>query len=58
VNLIVCHNHPSGILQASDADKQITRKLKEAGKMLDVNVLDHLIVTNNGYLSFADEGIL
>ncbi len=58
VNLILCHNHPSGILQASDADKQITRKLKEAGKMLDVNVIDHLIVTNNGYLSFADEGIL
>ena len=58
VNLILCHNHPSGILQASDADKQITRKLKEAGKMLDVNVIDHLIVTNNGYLIFADEGIL
>ena len=58
VNLILCHNHPSGILQASDADKQITRKLKEAGKMLDVNVIDHLIVTSNGYLSFADEGIL
>lgn len=58
VNLILCHNHPSGILQASDADKQITRKLKEAGKMLDVNVIDHLIVTSNGYLSFADDGIL
>ena len=58
VNLILCHNHPSGILQASDADKQITRKLKEAGKMLDVNVIDHLIVTSNGYLSFADESIL
>ena len=58
VNLILCHNHPSGILQASDADKQITKKLKEAGKMLDVNVLDHLIITNNGYLSFADDGIL
>ncbi|WP_026976983.1 RadC family protein [Flavobacterium tegetincola] len=58
VNLILCHNHPSGILQASEADKQITRKLKEAGKMLDVNVIDHLIVTQNGYLSFADDGIL
>ena len=58
VNLILCHNHPSGILQASDADKQITRKLKEAGKMLDVNVIDHLIVTSNGYLSFADDGLL
>ena len=58
VNLILCHNHPSGILQASEADKQITRKLKEAGKLLDVNVIDHLIVTQNGYLSFADDGIL
>lgn len=58
VNLILCHNHPSGILQASEADKQITRKLKDAGKMLDVNVIDHLIVTNSGYLSFADDGIL
>jgi DNA repair protein RadC len=58
VNLILCHNHPSGILQASDADRQITKKLKEAGKMLDINVIDHLIVTNTGYLSFADDGIL
>jgi len=58
VNIILCHNHPSGILQASDADKQITRKLKEAGKMLDINVLDHLIVTNSGYISFADDGIM
>lgn len=58
VNIILCHNHPSGILQASDADKQITKKLKEAGRMLDINVLDHLIITNYSYLSFADEGIL
>lgn len=58
VNLIICHNHPSGILQASDPDKQITKKLKEAGKMLEINILDHLIVTSSGYLSFADEGLL
>lgn len=58
VSIILCHNHPSGILQASDADKQITRKLKEAGKMLDINVLDHLIITESSYFSFADEGIL
>jgi DNA repair protein RadC len=58
VNLILCHNHPSGILQASDPDRQITRKMKEAGKMLEINIIDHLIITSNGYLSFADEGIL
>lgn len=58
VNIILCHNHPSGILQASDADKQITRKLKDAGKMLDINVLDHVIVTSSGYISFADEGLM
>jgi DNA repair protein RadC len=58
VNLILCHNHPSGILQASDADKQITRKLREAGKILDINIIDHLIITNSSYLSFADEGML
>lgn len=57
-SLILCHNHPSGVLQASDADKQITRKLKEAGKQLDVLVLDHVIVTETSYFSFADEGIL
>ncbi|RZJ99899.1 MAG: DNA repair protein RadC [Flavobacterium sp.] len=55
--IILSHNHPSGVLQASDADKQITRKLKDAGKNLDINVLDHIIITENGYLSFMDEGI-
>jgi DNA repair protein RadC len=58
VSLILCHNHPSGILQASDPDRHITRKMKEAGKMLEINIIDHLIITSNGYLSFADEGIL
>lgn len=57
-SIILCHNHPSGVLQASDADKQITRKLKEAGKQLDILVLDHVIVTEKSYFSFADEGIL
>lgn len=57
-SIILTHNHPSGILQASDADKQITRKLKEAGKSLDIAVLDHIIVAENGYFSFSDEGIL
>lgn len=55
--LILCHNHPSGNLTPSDADKQITRKLKMAGDSLDVKVLDHLIVTETKYFSFADEGI-
>ncbi|MFL9831870.1 DNA repair protein RadC [Flavobacterium sp. ST-87] len=55
--LILCHNHPSGALLPSDADKQITRKLKLAGDSLDVKVLDHLIVTETKYYSFVDEGI-
>ena len=55
--LILCHNHPSGTLIPSDADKQITRKLKLAGDTLEIKVLDHLIVTETGYYSFADEGI-
>ena len=57
-SVILIHNHPSGKLQASDADKQITRKLIEAGKHLDILVLDHIIVTEKSYFSFADEGIL
>lgn len=55
--LILCHNHPSGALTPSDADKQITRKLKLAGDSLEIKVLDHLIVTETNYFSFVDEGI-
>ena len=55
--LILCHNHPSGNLQPSDADKEITKKLKLAGESLDVKVLDHLIITESKYYSFVDEGI-
>ena len=55
--IILSHNHPSGVLIASDADKQITKKLREAGKNLDIDVLDHVIVTEKGYYSFRDEGI-
>ncbi|MFC0776822.1 DNA repair protein RadC [Flavobacterium sp. HJSW_4] len=55
--LILCHNHPSGSLIPSDADKQITRKIREAGNKLDVKVLDHLIITESKYYSFVDEGI-
>jgi DNA repair protein RadC len=58
VALIVCHNHPSGKLQASHADKQLTQKIKSAGETLDIKLLDHLIITEKSYFSFADEGIL
>ena len=58
VSVILVHNHPSGTLVASEADKQITRKIKLAGESLDIKVLDHLIVTETNYFSFADEGIL
>ncbi|MES2813078.1 MAG: DNA repair protein RadC [Bacteroidota bacterium] len=57
-SIILTHNHPSGKLQASDADKQITKKIKEAGKCLDISVLDHIIITEKSYFSFADENIL
>jgi len=56
-SLILTHNHPSGKLQASDPDKEITRKLKLAGQQLDIIVLDHIIMTETGYYSFNDEGI-
>jgi len=56
-SLILCHNHPSGNLAPSDADKQITKKLKLAGDSLDVKVLDHLIITETKYYSFVDKGI-
>jgi len=56
-SIILTHNHPSGKLVASDADKEITQKLKMAGKQLDIIVIDHIIITENGYYSFQDEGI-
>jgi DNA repair protein RadC len=58
VSLILCHNHPSGNLSPSRADEELTRKIKEAGKWLDIQVLDHLILTAEDYYSFADEGLL
>ncbi len=57
-SIILVHNHPSGNLTPSQADLQLTRKLKEAGKSLDLPVLDHLIFTDHAYYSFADEGVL
>ncbi|ARV09204.1 hypothetical protein BTO05_05950 [Winogradskyella sp. PC-19] len=56
--LILCHNHPSGTLKASQADIDITKKLKVAALSLDIKVLDHIIVTEKAYFSFADENIL
>ncbi|RZN80250.1 MAG: JAB domain-containing protein [Winogradskyella sp.] len=56
--LVLCHNHPSGTLKPSEADKKITQKLKTAALSLDIKVLDHLIVTEKAYFSFADENIL
>ena len=56
--LIACHNHPSGTLKISEADKQITDKIKTAGISLDIKLLDHLIITEKNYTSFADDGIL
>ncbi len=57
-SIILSHNHPSGNVQPSEADRQITKKIAEAGKLMDIPVLDHVIVTENGYFSFADAGIL
>ena len=56
--IILAHNHPAGHLTPSQADKDLTQKLKEAGRFLDVPILDHLIVSDRTYLSFADEGLL
>lgn len=56
--MILVHNHPSGALQASEPDRQITKQMQQAGQSLSVNILDHVIVTEKAYLSFADEGML
>lgn len=58
ISLILCHNHPSGSLKPSKADEELTQKIKEAARFFDIKVLDHIIVSEDGYYSFADEGIL
>ncbi|HPE83644.1 MAG: DNA repair protein RadC [Aequorivita sp.] len=58
VGIILAHNHPSGTLKPSQADIQLTKKLKMAGESLDIKVLDHLIITEKAYFSFADENML
>jgi len=57
-SLILCHNHPSGTMHASDADLKITKKISDASKIMDMAVLDHILIGQNQYLSFADEGML
>ncbi len=57
-SIIVAHNHPSGNLKPSQADIQITQKLKQGSQLFDINLLDHLIISRKGYFSFADEGLL
>ena len=58
VNMVLCHNHPSGNLTPSRADEEITHKLKNAAALMDIQVLDHIIVSRQGYFSFADEGLI
>lgn len=58
VNIMLAHNHPSGSLKPSYSDQEITKKLKAAGELLEVKVIDHIIVTVEGYYSFATEGVL
>lgn len=56
--LILSHNHSSGNLQPSQADINLTRQIKEGGKLLEINVIDHIIITSESYFSFADEGLM
>lgn len=58
VSLVLCHNHPSGSVKPSRQDEDLTYKIKEAAKFFDIQVLDHIIVSEEGYYSFADEGII
>lgn len=57
-SVILAHNHPSGNLETSDADRRITNQIKSAGVFLDIPLLDHLIMTTDSYMSMADEGLL
>jgi DNA repair protein RadC len=58
VSIILCHNHPSGNLKPSKADEELTYKIREAARFFDIKVIDHIIVSNDGYFSFADEGMM
>lgn len=58
VSMILCHNHPSGSLKPSKADEELTYKIKSAAAYFDMKVLDHIVLTEEGYFSFADEGLI
>lgn len=55
--IVISHNHPSGNLNPSDADKQLTKKIKQASELLDIKLIDHIIITHLGYYSFSENGI-
>lgn len=57
-NIILAHNHPSGNLKPSESDKNLFKKIKAAAQFLDINVLDNMIITRNGYFSFVDENVM
>lgn len=57
-SVILCHNHPSGNTEPSESDRNLTRRLCEAGKVLEIQVLDHIILTSESYFSFADQGLI
>lgn len=57
-NIIISHNHPSGSLKPSRADEEMTKKIKYGGQLLDIQIFDHIIITSEGYYSFADEGLI
>lgn len=57
-SILLCHNHPSGNLIPSEQDIKITKSIKEAGKLMEIALLDHLIITDEGFFSFADEGMM
>ena len=57
-SIVLCHNHPSGNLKPSTEDISLTKKIKEAGRFLEIPILDHVIISDNGYFSFADEGMM
>ncbi len=56
--IILSHNHPSGNLKPSRQDEELTQKIKQGGQLLEINLLDHLIITPEGYFSFSDEGLI
>ena len=57
-SMVLCHNHPSGNIKPSEADIKLTKQLREAGKFLEIPILDHIIITDSGFFSFADEGMM